>query len=104
MPPKQQAIATHDVPRVSRTLSVKLSRHKGAPKLVVYVMDGTHRESLVWLSDTPSGLEQLAHALPHLALREDDLSEEFIAAMRRGSRRRDRIKLPVVFVPLPHQR
>ena len=79
MAPKKKALARQDVPRLGRVLELKESKHKGMPRLCVYVLDGTHRESLVWLLDS-APVEALVQATDVI---ESDLDEHFSGAGRR---------------------
>ena len=81
MPQKIPAIATQEIIRLSRTLELKESKYKSRPTLCIYVLNGSHRESVVWLlSATP--VEELIQARPDIT--DADLSTEFKAAMCGG--------------------
>ena len=87
MAPKVPAVAQLEVARLACTLVLKQSKFKGDSCLVVTVTE-ISSERKVWLFDTSSlslVLQRLADTLPDLAIREADLSDEFVAAILRGA-------------------
>ena len=74
------AIATLVIARLNRSIELRQSIHKGKPRLVVYVFEDTHRESVVWLSDSADArVQDILTSLPEV--QDSDLTDAFKAQL-----------------------
>ena len=85
MPPKlSAALAELPIERLGRRLELFQRTLKKLPRLVVYVYDGTHRESIIWLSEKPEErLQEILMGRPDFS--PDDITEEFVSSLLAGT-------------------
>jgi hypothetical protein len=99
-PKSAEAVADAFVERLDRRIVLKFLRKSRRMRLCLHIMNGTHRESQVWLSDTPS--ERLNEILATTDVTEEDMPAEFKATLLSGENPHPCASVPPYFCPTAH--